>query len=71
MKKLKRKVATRRDFVRIAAMIAPAIIISGTAAAFEPAEDFTSVGRVPRKKAVRKKVPARKKATRKKATRRP
>jgi hypothetical protein len=50
MKKLKQKVASRREFVRMVTVAAPAILIAGPAAAYNPTEE-TSMGiRAPRKK---------------------
>ncbi len=55
MKKLKQKVASRREFVRMVAVAAPAILIAGPAAAYGPTEEISTGIRTPRKKAPRKK----------------
>jgi hypothetical protein len=67
MKKLKQKVASRREFVRMVTVAAPAILIAGTAAAYDPTEEIpTGIG-TPRKKAPPKKGPRKKRS---RATRR-
>ena len=71
MKKMKRKVSSRREFVRMISLAAPAIFVAATASAYDPMEYTSTDGGTTRKKAPRKKAPARKKAVRKKAIRRP
>lgn len=70
MKKLKRKVTSRRDFVRMIALATPAILVAGNASAVVPTADSRGGGLPRRKKAITKKAPTRKKAARKKARRR-
>ena len=55
MKKLKQKVASRREFVRMVTVAVPAILIAGPAAAYNPTEETSTGIRAPRKKAPRKK----------------
>ena len=55
MKKLKQKVASRREFVRMVTVAAPAILIAGTAAAYDPTEEISTGIRTPRKNGQRKK----------------
>ena len=73
-----RKPRTRRDFLRMAALLPAALMTAGTAAAFPEIGEFSNPEgsltggpqrkKVARKKATRRKT-TRKKATRKKATR--